>query len=766
MNTSYRLRLYIAIYLLSMSVLAYEVGLSRILAATTGYHMAFLAVSLTIFGLGAGGFALFLIRRIQRPWAKGLLVVRWATVLFPISLILYIFLLIQTDITQYWLPFLLIMLAPFFLAGIVLSHLFRNHAALASPLYAFDLLGAAMGCLVVLLFLRYLDGGIRTVLATSILATLSAFLFPEEGRRLTRWALASATVTVLGIVVLTLSYTTPLFDLDVTRFKNLNGYMKQVRAEGLQPKWEEELSYWDEFSRVDVIHYQAANPPFKHIFINGATPTNVTRFSGNVGELSLLRNEPGYLAFTVGSAEDVCCIGSGAGKDIWLSLLGNAKNIDAVEINPGVVRASLADRDFNGGVLQFDRVNLHVEDGRSFVTRAKNESWDVIYLFFVQSITGDFKDLAFVEDYLYTVEAAGTYFDHLKPGGRMVMVTHLDTLLYKYLSTLIEMLRSKGMSADEALKHVSSFFIKGDDGPGIFVTMLFKDPPPIAVAKTLEQQAKLRQGRPLHLHGVVTDPQLLKIAKSPSSLVLSNIDLSPCTDDKPFFFRYNYDLTKTIHLATLAVLATALLCGLFLYGFRRRLVPDVAKEELATMLAYFLLIGINFTLIQIAVMQKSILFLGYPTLSLSVVLFTMLVGAGTGSFFSRRLKQNLFEKLQWIFAAISGLGLLYAFGLGPVYRALMPLDPALKMTIVFVLLFPLSFLLGMPMPLGLRRAEKQLGEAIPFFWGLNGVASVLGSLGATSIALSQGFRAAWLLAVVITLGLILLVRNRAVSDLN
>jgi hypothetical protein len=763
MTPKQRILAAICLYLLSICVLTFEVSLSRVLAATTGYHMAFLAVSLTIFGLGGGGFGLYWIRRRGGTWAKSSGPALLAALLLPLSLLGFVLASVFTSVSQHWVPFMLVTLLPFFFAGVVISHLFRQYAQHASFLYAFDLLGAAMGCLVVVLLLHGLGGGIRAILAAALLACgpMLAFAVLTEARL--SYLLAGAGTAVLSLALLCVSLFSGGLDLDPMRFSGMSEYIALQKAGGKNPHWQPELSSWDEFSRVDVVEYLGGPAVSKHIFINGRTPANMVGFSGKPEEMSYLRYMPGYVAFVSGKTDSACCIGAGGGVDVFVSLLGGAKHIDAVEINPGVVAATLKDGVFNGNVFAFDSVNLYVEDGRSFLARHPDKRYDVVYLALVQSITGDFNDLAFVEDYLYTVEAAGSYYEHLAEGGRVVMETHHERLLYRYAATLASMLADKGVGKDEILNHIGVFsFPKGEQHTS-YVTLLFQTPPNAAQVSAVDEYVRIIGGQVLNLAGIVEDPILSHFVHGNGMLVIDDVDISPCKDDRPFFFRHSPQfVTMMLQIWAGVLLANLLLIALLWRG-RRRLPTDGQTRGLGMLIAYFMLIGVNYTLVQIVVMQKSILFLGYPTLSLSVVLFTMLLGSGIGSYVSNRFASTLMGRARAVLLAVTVLGLAYAYGMAPLYRMLIGETIGIKMLTVVVLLLPISFLLGMPMPLGLRAAEKRFGEGIPYFWGLNGTASVLGSVTATVIALSRGFTAAWLVAVLITMILVLLLQRRAVD---
>jgi hypothetical protein len=56
------------------------------------------------------------------------------------------------------------------------------------------------------------------------------------------------------------------------------------------------------------------------------------------------------------------------------------------------------------------------------------------------------------------------------------------------------------------------------------------------------------------------------------------------------------------------------------------------------------------------------------------------------------------------------------------------------------LVFPLFFCLGVPFALGLQIAQIRVGPSmVPLAWGINGLASVIGSVGAVAVALLWHF---------------------------
>jgi hypothetical protein len=155
-------------------------------------------------------------------------------------------------------------------------------------------------------------------------------------------------------------------------------------------------------------------------------------------------------------------------------------------------------------------------------------------------------------------------------------------------------------------------------------------------------------------------------------------------------------------------------------------------------LLFFLFIGAGYILIEVALIQKFVLFLGHPTYALTVVIFSMLVSSGIGSFASRRLIGADEGRL----IKLLGMGALMAALLGavagPLLTALVGLPVPLKVLITVALIAPLGFVMGMPFPTGLRRLERWHAPSVRWAWSLNAASSVLGSVGALVCAIYLG----------------------------
>jgi hypothetical protein len=158
----------------------------------------------------------------------------------------------------------------------------------------------------------------------------------------------------------------------------------------------------------------------------------------------------------------------------------------------------------------------------------------------------------------------------------------------------------------------------------------------------------------------------------------------------------------------------------------------------AASIVYFACLGTGFIAMELTLLQNLTLLVGHPIFTLSILLFTILAAGGLGSALSGRVPPR------WACLAIAGLGAVSAFGLPKLIPVLLPLELNARVAIAVALIAPFGVMMGMPFPQGLRQTGKGSLPAPPFYWGLNGIMSVIGSVGTVVIALVFGFHIAML----------------------
>ena len=172
---------------------------------------------------------------------------------------------------------------------------------------------------------------------------------------------------------------------------------------------------------------------------------------------------------------------------------------------------------------------------------------------------------------------------------------------------------------------------------------------------------------------------------------------------------------------------------------------------------YFFAIGLAFLFVEIAYIQKFMLFLHHPIMTIAVVLTAFLVFAGAGSLWSGQLLRHYNSQviIKYVVTSIAILCVSYLFILGPIFTFLATISGLFKIVISIGLIAPLAFCMGMPFPVGLHTLSKYANHYVPWAWGINGCASVISAVLATLLAIHFGFSTVIITAVILYLTIML-----------
>jgi predicted membrane-bound spermidine synthase len=744
----------------SLATLVLELTLTRLFSATMFYHFAFLAISLALFGSGASGVFLYVLRpRLEAGGNSRLLALCCA--LFAATTVLALAVILRhplnpaapglgTLASLAWIYGAAAL--PFFFSGCVITLAITAWARDMSRLYLYDLAGASAGCLLLVPLLGLL-GAIDTVLAVAVIALAGGVLL--SGQRLLLALLAVA------VALVPLNRATGVLALRES---------KGLTEQGLL------FSRWNSFSRVTVV--QPEDRDRQLIFIDSDAATVIYRDASDNEKHAGLRDRIEGLAYHVGGRRKVLVIGPGGGVDVIIARVNGADDVTAVELNPLVARDVMSSEpflSFSGRLYQQPGVRLVVDDGRSFLRRSR-ESYDLIVATMVDTwaatAAGAF---ALSENNLYTVEAFSDYFERLAPDGILSMTrwhqSPPDQLL-RLLTLGREVLARRG--AAEPARHF--LVVRGpDEGmPLTMATVLLKKSPFTPEEVERAEAYARRLGLEL-LYTPRTRPgndlTRLIVAKDPRELSRSfPSNIEPPFDNSPFFFqsvrldkllskRWSFGEWRRTNLGTVVLFGlvgiTALVVAVFILGplllVRRRLEAAPRSGRLA-FLMYFATLGVGFIVVEVVLLQKSVLFLGHPAYALTVVLFSLLFWSGLGSRLTGRIPDaSLARALPKLMLLVVGLIGVAVLALSPLFYALVHLDAAWRVVIAVLALAPLGLALGLPMPSGIRLLAQRAPELIPWAWGVNGAASVLGSVAAIALAMVWGFDQALLVAALLYL---------------
>jgi len=740
----------------SFAALLLELTLTRLFSVVLFYHFAFLAISIALLGLGSGGvFAYLGKRRLARFSTRSLLASLCCINTLTVPIVLETVLHVPVSLEMSRANFLrltaiyLTSAVPFFVTGLEFSIIFARECKHIPRLYGADLTGGALACLGIVPLLNWV-GGPNTVLVTGALAAMAGAVWATS-RFLRRLAVALAAMLLL---LTGANYSGKLIDIVYAK-----GHFRN-------PSWVE-FARWNAISRVEVDRQGDA----KVVVIDADASTFIVHAEPKLWQsedwqdsdwYSDLMEAPPALANVLRPHGAFAIIGPGGGVDVLRAVSSGSSNVTGIEINPIIANTVMRGRyaDYSYHLYERPEVHIHVTDGRSFV-RNVPQMFDVVQMTLVDTwastAAGAF---ALSENSLYTVEAFRDYFHHLNPDG-MIAVTRWEFRqpreALRVVSVAMQALHELGVADPRRNFIVVS---QGElDEDGIPVVVLAKK----SAFTAREEQAVLAHRKsfpeltPLYLPSA---PQ-----SNPFSALITRNDpyafaqqyaynVAPVTDNAPFFF-FTLKLDQVLHggdldqgidwkvnlgvavlLAVFAISVVAVLAFLVIpmvlgAGRQQRLIP----------LAYFVAVGLGYILVEIAFIQRFVLFLGHPTYALTVVVFLLLLSSGAGSLASRQWLAET-QRVWMPLAVIAGALLLYVFTLPALLNTLIGLPFPAKLLVSAALLVPLGFAMGMPFPTGLRALASGsvikgsgVQNQVEWAWAVNAGSSVLGSVLAMVIAI-------------------------------
>ncbi|HLJ50516.1 MAG TPA: hypothetical protein VKU01_31100 [Bryobacteraceae bacterium] len=763
-------QIYLGVLFTTLATLILELSLTRIFSVVFYYHFAFLAISIALFGLGAGGVFSYVVA----PWRGGffaklgtLAALNSVAVLVSLSFVITR----QGEMGVVTLAFVYFASAlPFFLSGTIVSLAVAETIERIDRVYFFDLLGAAIGCLVLIPFLKTL-GGPNTVIAAGVFFAVSAAIWYNlagsmRGR-------AAGVVLALTFVVL-IAANGRLHWIDVRYAKG-------------QAIGKELFTKWNPISRIGIRREPYSD--LLSIVIDADAATGIASFDFDhlTGKehFELLRQGPGF-PYLIRPGAKTMVIGPGGGWDVSRALASGSHDITAVEINDIIANTIMRDQMAKLSRNLYLRPDVHVfvEDGRSFVRRSP-EKYQVIQATLVDTwastAAGAF---ALSENNLYTSDAFRDYLSHLTDDGLLAFTRWGFEPPRESLRLLSLAMRAfQELGEPDPASHV--VVLREDSrsaaGYGARDTVLvFRKPISTHDLETLKTGIAGTKGVQLiyapgeKLPGPFSD--LLNSRDPEQFWNQYQFDVSPVSDDRPFFFytvqprdvlkflnptgnaednKINKALPLLFGLVAVSILATIIVLALppLLLGTK---LP--AEKGVRRFLVYFACIGTGYILIQVALIQKFVLFLGHPTYALTVIVFSMLISSGLGSFYSRKLALS---RLNVILGVIAVCVAVLAFVAAPIGEYGVGLPLPLKMLITVALIAPAGFLMGMPFPTGLTRLESRYPQAVRWAWALNAASSVLGSAGAIFLAIYLGLRVTLLIGGALYLGAMLVARTES-----
>ncbi len=654
---------------ISAALLMTELALTRIFSVTMYYHFAFLAISIALFGLGASGVYVYLARGPLGRVAPARLLA-WHALAYALVTTVSLALLVRLRVgLNYSLENLLLMLAiyalaalPFFTGGAVISLAISRLAGRINLVYAADLLGASAGCLLLLPLLDRV-GAPGVVLATAALGAIAACCV-RAGRRARPRGAAGRSAGRSRRGPRTRRASCP----STSRTPRATRATRCCSASGTRSRasavYDRRHGDWSLSAT-----YTGPMPDSRFMDIDSAASTPIIRFSGDLASVAYLKSELTALGYHLAEPGfTALVIGPGGGRDLLSALVFGARRVDGVEINPIIANDVMRDRfrDYSGRLYTRPDVRIAVEDGRSFVRRSP-ERYDVIQASLVDTWAATAAGAyTLTENSLYTVEAFEDYLDHLSDRG-FLTITRWALDGVRLVSLAQEACARRGWNAADRLavvqhEKVATFILKKSPFTAAEVQRLQKVCDDLQFTVLYAPgHARRRSAWRRPAPGTGKRPRTRRTTTRASSsrptarrsTRATRSTSRPTTDDRPFFF-HTTKLKDQVGVAfgrtmlfgnglsalmTLMAISTALVL-LFILGPMALSGRSLLGTEWPWWLAYFGLLGAAFMLVEVALLQRFVLLLGHPVYSLTVTLFSLLLGTGTGSFLSRRIDES------------------------------------------------------------------------------------------------------------------------------
>ena len=771
---------HLEIFLICFAALLLEVSYTRVVSFKLFYYYTYLVIGLALLGIGTGSVITSISGRLKKASTDVVMMV--SSLAGAVSVIVGYLIVARIPIASLaiwdygtrdsvWnlVKLVIICLAlfgSFIWVGVMISTLFGRKSEGIGKLYFADLVGAGLACAAAVPLISTI-GPPRTIsLAGAVLAGVAVMVAVRLKSRLVPVGAVLAAALVVGVLA---SSAIP----DVRNDDDKSDLAGTV------------YSRWSPIFRVDAV--DLGNGLLLHH--DGMLGSVIKKWDGDIASLGdesfNFDNDPRSFPFDLLGAppENVMIIGAAGGHEILASLYYEAQNIDAIELNP-LTHDLVTDRyaDYGGNVADQPGVNYVNGDGRSFLARS-DEAYELIWYPAPDSYSASNAATAgaFVlsESYLYTTETIEESLEHLTDDG--IIATQFGEINYeakpnrttRYVATVREALERFGV--EDPTQHVL-IATSPSGGTTSLSTVLVKRTPftQAEIDSFIDQDASVDDNRLQYAPGEppqdnsVTNVLTLPTDEQQAYLEDYPFEVDAITDDGPFFWHFvgfgdvlqefgdpidRFDPEDAIGervILLLLVLATVL-AGIFL------LLPFVTMRKVwralprkGTSAMYFTALGLGFMFFEITLIQRLILFLGFPTYSLTVTLASLLIFTGIGALLSARFKGRVETVGKALAPAVVLLGLAYLFLLPILTEALLTTPLGLRVIVAFLVLAPLGVFLGMFMPLGLgvvAGLTTHSEEYVAWGWAVNGFASVIGSVLTTIIAMMFGFNVVLALAI-------------------
>jgi len=725
--------LYAGISITTFIAINFQILTFQTVTYFNGYNTANTIISIALLGISLGALVAYLCNEAKRQN-----ILFTFSLLLPVTVLFSFFSIINLNHLQWVMQLILIL--PFFITGTVITlGLLYAHS---SRIYFFDLLGAAIGAVLINILLLWLreEGTYLLLAGLGFLATCCFYMSTSIAKTRLNAALILSFFTICSISL---------------AHNNISQNWLNITAANIHsqyPNNEILHSTSSLIGRYDIIKRDPQSRVLKSME-NGNTIDTIRRNTYNQYQI-----DP-RLPHNLHTKPDILIIGvSGDGITKTSRLIGN--KVDGVEINPAIIDLMQNKlKPYNGN--NYEGISVAAMDGRSYLEQT-DKKYDVITLMNAHFAKGSTKKRSGSPEYLHTLEAYEQYLEHLNPDGYINIESVLNRpntipSIVKATITLREALINKGITVTNTGKHF--FIFRWRTRRGNYIQTLVKNTPftkqdvvklkqwlkkvdNLAIRGSSKEWGPIRTAKTTLLHNPLNPSESnysLAAQGKISEIILESHRLEPALDNKPFPFDTDPS-HKNLTLDYLSIVFACLIFLPFLIHIKKKNPQFKLHTWIKTnnqVLLIVALTGSAYFFIEMVFIQQLSIFLTTPVIALTTVLGTLLLFSGLGSLYSSNISQkNVFIA---IFISIILLVFWMAFS-SLVTTALASVPITIKVFLCVVFLAPLGFILGLPFPYLMRHVQSDSNLTSPaILFAFNGVFAAIAIPLSINLSTSWGF---------------------------
>jgi hypothetical protein len=765
-------RLHIAVCLLSVSLLALQIVLMQVLSIVQWHHFASMIISVALLGFGSAGSALSLFRDRLLHHSEVAIPLLMVLSGFSMSVLLMLsqsgparfdtYLVFVESAQQFSLVLTyLLFMAPFFLGALALGIVFVREVHRIGGVYAANLAGSGIGGIAGIMVLSLMSPP-QAIQLLAVIAMLAGILITSAKRHV---------LLVIGVagVCLCVAMFFSREPLVPSEYKSLSkalalpGARIVAQADGLEGRVQAVESTALRYAPGLSLRYGGDIPVRAALFCNGNWFGPVLSDS-IVASGHLLDYSTEAIPYIIGHQERVLVLGSGTGLNVAQALANGAQEIDAVERNSTAVKV-LTEELPGPNLFALTGVTLRTIEPRTFLM-GESTKYDLIVIPVLDAFGGTSGLYAMQETFVLTRESFSEMWRRLSPSGLVSVSAWVDNPVrtpLKLLATIADMLQDGGVRNPDS--HMVAIRSWGTISVAARRTALQPDE-----IDRIRSFCRRMEFDPLFLPGTVPDERerYNRLPGSPFLAAADSVvhgsenfrrayafDISPATDNRPFFFRFlkledilslREQFTGAqlpfVELGTFMVVMTLIqivglaiaLILLPLLGIRWR------RGGAGWTLTYFAFLGLGYLFVEIVFIRYMTQYLGHPVMAAALVISGLLLCSGIGSYISQPIQISS-RGMPAIIGGIALLMVVNVIGLDRLVTSTTSMATGLKVLLAFLWMVPPAVLMGVPFPVGLRSLATRNESLIPWAWGINGCTSVIGAVLAAALAPVLGFTA-------------------------